>query len=66
MSAFSDFLGKLYKNRRDANCVQRTFITLPAITLPTKPPLLEGPSRDGRHQIDLAPSSDANELENEG
>lgn len=64
--AFSEFLGKLYKNRRDAEGVQRTFITLPAITLPAKPALLEGPSRDGDHQIDLAPSKDAKQPENNG
>jgi hypothetical protein len=58
--AFSAMVGEP-KNERDPQRNQKWLLTLPA-----KPPLLEGPSRDGDHQIDLAPSKDANEPENQG
>ena len=58
--AFSAMVGEP-KNERDPQRNQKWLLTLPAT-----PPLLEGPSRDGDHRIDLAPSKDANEPENEG
>jgi len=61
VSAFSDFLGKLYKNRRDADGVQRTFLTLPA-----KPPISEGVFEEGSQRVDLASSKGVNEQETEG
>ncbi len=58
--AFSAMVGE-GKNERDPQGNQKWLLTLPA-----KPPLLEGPSRDGDHQIDLATSKDANQSENKG
>jgi hypothetical protein len=58
--AFSKLVGEP-KNERDPQRTQKWLLTLTA-----KPPLLEGASRDGDHQIDLATSKDANEPENEG
>lgn len=61
VSEFSDFLGKLYKNRRDADGVQRTFLTLPA-----KSPLVEGGLSEGSQRIELAASNDVDESERKG
>jgi hypothetical protein len=58
--AFSALVGEP-KNERDPQKNQKWLLALP-----TKPPLLEGASRDGDHQIDLVASKDAKESGKQG
>jgi hypothetical protein len=61
LNAFGEWLGKMFKNRRDAAGVQRKLLAMPI-----KPPLSMGPFHEGDGQIEVAGSKGANDAENEG